>query len=1204
MWWLLKRISIRGAAVVSTFLFFVINVSAAPHEGEQFSLRQPDGTLVPVLVWGDEFHQDVESPDGYTLVRDKDGWICYADLSSDGNEYVSSGIRYTGEKRSVSLKKKVRINRESMHRMQRKNREVLGYEELISSGSSHSPVFSPAPPDDGIEPAEPKEVVGLTILIDFPDQKSNITRETIENFCNQPGYSGNSNNGSVFDYFRDVSNGLMLYTNVVTPFITADNNKTYYDRGENYPYVQELLTNILTKLKNQGFDLSRVSVSNNRVIALNVFYAGSATAGWANGLWPHAGTYRGGVTINGIGFSRYQLASLGSAPRLGTFVHENGHMLMGWADLYSYEDHSNGVGRWCVMNSVNPATNPQQPNPYFRNRAGWITVTDITGAARGTLYTHAANSHSAFTYVRNTKEFYFIEARRRSGRSSGLPGDGLLVWHVHTDGLNTYASKGFPLVALMQADGKRDLENRRNSGDSNDPFRQNGNARFNNSTTPAAVYHDGVASGIDLAEISVAGDTMTFKIGPNAEVVTYTLTVENGSGSGTYSPGEIVSISAPETGTGGAFLRWSSTTLSPQDPYNRSTTLVMGNSNATVTARYANPGVIPGTVQAEQFGYQQDASTATSSDAGGGQYVNFTRAGAFIELLVDVQSGDSTTLSYRISSSAAAVLKLREMRTNTLIDSVSFPGAGFGQNWRTVTGNKIALTTGKQVWRMESSNGSFFLNWFRSERLFTLTVVNGTGSGSYTAGQNVSIEARADEDSFLRWSSSSQSVNNPYSSLTSITMDSADVTVTAHFYPVQVLPGVIEAESAPYMQGITTGGSSDEGGGLNLLIGETGAFAEYLVKASAAGFYNLSFRVASSSGDRLILKDMIKNKSLDTIDVPQTGGTQNWVTVECEYVTLDTAVVVWRIESVSGTCSLNWFAVRPTASLQVINGSGSGDYASGTVVQIQADPPPEQWKYFAGWTGDNASLSAVSNPLQPITTVTIGNFPIIVTATYVDSPTVGIVMPSGTGNAVIVNDTFFYDDGGKYYGYSSNFSGEVTFIPGAAGLKVVMNFEVLDLGDGATDSLLVYAGSGENKALLGTFTGNGIPEQISSNSADGRITVRFISDGSQVGAGWKVHLTAEPILSVKSFGRIPQTFGIASGSNGILNFQLPQSEHVEVKLYDMRGRMVAVLFEGRKLPGYYKLGLSGADGSKLSSGFYAVTMTAGKFRKSVPVNYR
>jgi hypothetical protein len=46
-------------------------------------------------------------------------------------------------------------------------------------------------------------------------------------------------------------------------------------------------------------------------------------------------------------------------------------------------------------------------------------------------------------------------------------------------------------------------------------------------------------------------------------------------------------------------------------------------------------------------------------------------------------------------------------------------------------------------------------------------------------------------------------------------MDSADVTVTAHFCPVQVLPGVIEAENAPYLQKITTGSSSDEGEGWN-----------------------------------------------------------------------------------------------------------------------------------------------------------------------------------------------------------------------------------------------------------------------------------------------------------------------------------------------------------------------------------------------------
>ena len=88
MWWPLNRIKWEISVVAFAFLIPFSSSIAAPHEGEQFSLRQPDGTTVPVLVWGDEFHQDVESPDGYTLVRDKDGWICYAILSADENEYI------------------------------------------------------------------------------------------------------------------------------------------------------------------------------------------------------------------------------------------------------------------------------------------------------------------------------------------------------------------------------------------------------------------------------------------------------------------------------------------------------------------------------------------------------------------------------------------------------------------------------------------------------------------------------------------------------------------------------------------------------------------------------------------------------------------------------------------------------------------------------------------------------------------------------------------------------------------------------------------------------------------------------------------------------------------------------------------------------------------------------------------------------------
>ncbi|MHC4388634.1 MAG: hypothetical protein ACYSX1_08495, partial [Planctomycetota bacterium] len=72
-------------------------VSAAPYFGELFEFRQPDGSYTEVKVWGDEFYQRVESPDGYTLVRHPESrWICYAQLSSDGSELIPTNVVYHG----------------------------------------------------------------------------------------------------------------------------------------------------------------------------------------------------------------------------------------------------------------------------------------------------------------------------------------------------------------------------------------------------------------------------------------------------------------------------------------------------------------------------------------------------------------------------------------------------------------------------------------------------------------------------------------------------------------------------------------------------------------------------------------------------------------------------------------------------------------------------------------------------------------------------------------------------------------------------------------------------------------------------------------------------------------------------------------------------------------------------------------------------
>jgi len=741
-----------ASAVLLSFAF-VFAVHAAPHNGEEFSLSQPDGSSVRVVVWGDEFYQDVESPDGYTLVRDKDGWICYAELSADGSEYVSTGVRYTDNSRAPMVRKGVRIHGNSIREKRRRNREALGRgDDGAPSPRQQQPQpqpgsFAPAPPD-GISPlAAPKKIVGLTLLINFPDTTAGVSVAAMNDFCNRAGgYNGSNTAGSPRDYFLAVSNGLLDYSNIVTPFVVVDSGKQHYDRGTNYQYVPELIHGALTKLKAMNFDLSEVTTEgsgNSRTVtALNVFYAGSATQGWANGIWPHQGSYRAPtgqtkVTINGVGFGKYQLSSLGrgsSPPGIGTFVHENGHMVMGWPDLYSYDSptHSNNVGNWCVMNSGSGST-PVQPNPYFRALAGWIDTANITTAAAGTVFTHASNGPSAYLYRRagNNQEYYIIEARRKTAaavdpRNSSLPGSGLAVWHIHTGGNNTTATAARPLVALVQADGNKDMENKKNAGDATDLFRASLRVNsvvkntFSKTTAPAAAWHDGVTSNIDIVEISDSGAQMTFRIGGASGPATYYLTVSGGTGGqGYYAAGAKAAISAPaENSNGRYFLRWTSATLEPENAYAAATTVTTLAAEATVTANYVRGFPLPGQVEADT-GYLQGITSAsnTANGATGNRVARITDTARYAEYAVDIAESGVYRLSYRLlltRNYGAGSFRLLDMTNGVVLDTVNVP-AVTTTAMQTRNGKEAVLAKGRAVWRIEPISGAYSIDWFAAE---------------------------------------------------------------------------------------------------------------------------------------------------------------------------------------------------------------------------------------------------------------------------------------------------------------------------------------------------------------------------------------------------------------------------------------------------------------------------------------------------------
>lgn len=509
------RIGASLPAVLFAVLLSILlpgTAAAAPSWGDEFTLSQPDGTEVQVKIWGDEYYRVVESLDGFTLVRDSDsGEICYAELSDDGRELLSTGYVIGGiPAEDLGLDRHLRINPEAAKAISQAVRdEALAIEraELASKGAAASPT-----------PSTLGNVKGILLIIDFDDAPATIAASAVDDYANLPGYTGYGNNGSVRDYFYDVSNGHLTYTNYVSPvWYRASQLKSYYDDCT-APYgsrARELIREALVALNNQGFDFSEYDANGDGYIdAINCFYAGVTSCGWAEGLWPHSSS---GLSFSADGVSsyRYQITGIGTNLTLSTFCHENGHMIGFWPDLYDYDGSSRGVGEFCLMCASTSPTNPQEPSAYMKDLAGWATIVDLDTFQQN--IPAVAGSDTIYRYSEGYVDYYLIETRANSGRDIWLPGYGLAIWHCDPTGNNDYEDQTYALhyeVTLVQADGEWNLENNHNYGDGTDLWGAPAFTTFSPETDPSAYWWNGALSGLYIENISAVSSNMTFTFNP------------------------------------------------------------------------------------------------------------------------------------------------------------------------------------------------------------------------------------------------------------------------------------------------------------------------------------------------------------------------------------------------------------------------------------------------------------------------------------------------------------------------------------------------------------------------------------------------------------------------------------------------------------------------------------------------------------------
>ena len=539
-------------------------VDAAPYgpEGRSTQWVQPSGETLELRVFGDEYYGRTETPAGYSVVYSPaDGAYHFAELSADGtalvpaptlaNEPAPVGQAPHLDLPAAQIKEIVLANRVKFDgdRQQLWRQRVKAVQQVRAAANGPALRGTAAAADKAKAAPIVGNKRGLTILVQFPDDSKTsgsdpvdfpATRSKIVRFCNEVGYNDDGNTGSVRDYFYDQSLGQLTYTQNVTQIITVPKARNYYNFSD-YPANKNLrgdasrvlITDAVAVLKASGFDFTSLTTDDNDfAVATNVFFAGPDSGVFANGLWPQQWSLAGPISVGTVAtpvfISKFQITNaVDNAPVIGTFCHENGHLILNYPDIYSQFPTGEGVGEHCLMGSGNYLNRGKTPSPinaYFKDIVGWANVTELTPAEfRTTSLPAKGNVAYRLRNPAAVTESFMVENRGEGDKWAKYSDDkGIVIWHIDetVDGnLNTGTHYE---VAIEQADGRMDLENNQNRGDSSDYFDFASKAKFNDTTNPNARWWDGTRSAIKVEVLTDLAPSISVLFGgvpPNTIIV-------------------------------------------------------------------------------------------------------------------------------------------------------------------------------------------------------------------------------------------------------------------------------------------------------------------------------------------------------------------------------------------------------------------------------------------------------------------------------------------------------------------------------------------------------------------------------------------------------------------------------------------------------------------------------------------------------------
>ena len=369
-------------------------------------------------------------------------------------------------------------------------------------------------------------------------------------------------------------------------------------------------------------------------------------------------------------------------------------------------------------------------------------------------------------------------------------------------------------------------------------------------------------------------------------------------------------------------------------------------------------------------GYRTTDNVDIQGCAEGGFNLGWVNTGEWLEYTVNASQNGNYDLGLRVASQGNGKKMHVEVDGINITGTLAIPNTGSFQTWQTVTVSNVALTAGAKVVRVFFEENDINFNYFtftasgNTNTPPSVAILSPEMNDVFTAPATVNIVATASDDGTVAkvefyngLTKLGEDVSAPYNySWTAIA--AGNYTITAKAYdnlnasttsegititvtpqtgnPTLTLPGKIEAED--YDQGgegigyheLTAGNSGNQyrltdnvdieicgEGTFNIGWTNTGEWLNYTVSVTQAGVYDLILRTSAQADGKAMHIEIDGVNVTGSIAVPNSGGYQNWQTIQIPSIPLTVGTKVIRIYFDANDINLNYFSFNTAVSTNV-----------------------------------------------------------------------------------------------------------------------------------------------------------------------------------------------------------------------------------------------------------------------------------------------